>query len=360
VYPATSDEGTLGDPETIIWSSIRHLCSSGVAESIAEDFHGIKRPRDLRAVAGNLKIYVHHAYEFYEAAKVAKPNTAPLIYYYSFLNLAKALCELRHPRFHQRPECYHHGITWHPSPVYIVNPERDEVSLTTRGIWHVLWESLMGSSCTAPNPMPLRIRDLFLYCPELGIEVSQAFGENMRLLDLVDPDILFDKSAGEAWIRFSINRTGFKFYHLTAPALRVSLATSRSGFIEVRSPKPEFRMFESTPALKVSPKGTVLGSLLPEVIGMSVFCSLGREKKIEYSLALQSRLPLRLPQVIVLYSIIFWLGSLVRYDPHSVNKLMESRYWSLIDGFMSQSRLWLLERLEWALYQAETTLWTVR
>ncbi len=29
----------------------------------------------------------------------------------------------------------------------------------------------------------------------------------------------------------------------------------------------------------------------------------------------------------------------------------------LIDGFMSQSRLWLFELFEWALYQAETTLW---
>jgi hypothetical protein len=81
---------------------------------------------------------------------------------------------------------------------------------------------------------------------------------------------------------------------------------------------------------------------------------------LNYFIPLQSRLPLVMPQLLVYYTILFWLGSLVRYDPHSVNALMDSEYWILIDGFMSQSRLWLLELFEWAYYKAETTLWTAR
>ena len=81
VYPTVSDEGTLGDPETVIWSSIHHLCSRGVAENIAAPVHGITAARDRRAVGRNLKVYVQQASEFYEAARAAKPNTAPLIYY---------------------------------------------------------------------------------------------------------------------------------------------------------------------------------------------------------------------------------------------------------------------------------------
>ena len=40
----------------------------------------------------------------------------------------------------------------------------------------------------------------------------------------------------------------------------------------------------------------------------------------------------------VYYTILFWLGSLVRYDPDSAAELMDSPYWILLDGFMSQSR----------------------
>jgi hypothetical protein len=338
VYPATSDEGTLGDPETILWSSIRHLCSRGVAEGVGARIHGIKQKAALKAVAHNLDLYIQQAFEFYEAARAAKPNTAPLIYYYSFLNLAKAFCELRRPRFHERPECYRHGLSWRPSPKYLVDLQREEVSLTSRGVWHALWESLRQTACPAANPTRIKI----------------------KLLDLVEPDIAYDEAAREAWIRFSVNRLELKFYGLSAAALTDSIRTARSGFLEVRSPKRELRTFESAVPARLRRGQTILQSLRDDVLGMNVFSHLGRGNQLEYCIPLQSRLPVRMPQVMVLYTILFWLGSLVRYDPHSVAELMESPYWILLDGFMTQSRLWLLEQFEWAFYQAETTLWFVR
>src|SRR6266852_9909277 len=125
IYPTVMDEGTLGDPEAIIWSSIRHLCSRGVAEDIAAPTHGVIRRRDRAEVGKNLKLYVQQASEFYEAAHAAKPNTAPLIYYYSFLDLAKGLCELRQPRFHERSECYRHGVSWKPDPRKLADPAKE-------------------------------------------------------------------------------------------------------------------------------------------------------------------------------------------------------------------------------------------
>jgi hypothetical protein len=359
-YPSTSEEGTLGDPETIIWSSIHHLCSRGVAEYIAANFHGVKRVRDIRAVAGNIKLYVEQAYEFYEAAKAAKPNTAPLIYYYSFLNIAKAICELRNPRFHERHECYHHGISWRPDPRYYVNLEREQVALVRRGVWHVLWESITRSTCVVTNPTRLRIKDMFLYCPEISIEVDRAFGKEIQLLCLVEPDVFYDQSAAQAWIRFGLSRLELKYFGLTIPTLMKALATPRSGYIEVHASNRDVRMFQSAHAANVSRGKSILDAIYPDVIGMNIFSHLDRGGRIEYGIPLQGRLPLRMPQLMVLYTILFWLGSLVRYDPHSVSELMDSQYWTLIDGFMSQSRLWLLEQFEWCLYQAETKLWVVR
>jgi hypothetical protein len=69
---------------------------------------------------------------------------------------------------------------------------------------------------------------------------------------------------------------------------------------------------------------------------------LGNGDDMEYSLALQKGWPVRVPQLMVSYTILFWLGSLVRYDPHSVYELIDSPDWILIDGFMTQSRVWLL------------------
>jgi hypothetical protein len=214
VYPNVSDEGTLGDPETIIWASIRHLCSREVAEASVAPTHGVTRKRDRQAVAWNLKLYIRQASEFYEAARAAKPNTAPLIYYYSFLNLAKALCELRKPRFHERNECYRHGLSWKPNPRRIVDPAKDSVSIATRGVWHELWESIMLTPCPAPNPTRLRIRELLSYCPEVSAEFGRGFKDWIRLLDLKVPDVLFDQASDEAWLRFSVVREELRGFRL--------------------------------------------------------------------------------------------------------------------------------------------------
>src|SRR6476646_4231185 len=195
IYPASSDEGTLGDPERIIWASIRHLCSREVAEGVAGENHGRTARRHREAISRNLKLYIQQASEFYSAAATAKPNTAPLIYYYSFLNLAKALCELKRPNFHRYGECYKHGLSWRPDPKRLVNPTRETVALSTRGVWHVLWEGVTGCQCPAPNPTRILISHLFSFCPEVSVEYSAVAGGPLRLLDVEKPEILVHDSS---------------------------------------------------------------------------------------------------------------------------------------------------------------------
>jgi hypothetical protein len=241
----------------------------------------------------------------------------------------------------------------------MVDPEKEEVSLTTRGMWHALWEALMHQTCRVPNPTRLRIRDLLSYCPEVSVEYSRAFGRNQRFLDLEKPNLVFDASKREAWIRFSVHRFDFQLQRVTAPAILSQIATPRSNYLEVKSDAREFRVFESAKPIAVARSQPAHEALREDVLALNAFTHFGRTE-LHYFLPVQTTLPLRLPQAIVLYTILFWLGSLVRYDPHSVASLMESGYWILIDGFMSQSRLWLLEQFEWAIYQTETTLWFAR
>lgn len=149
IYPETSVEFTLGNPEAIVWSSIRHLCSQRAGEWYARNVHKIHNERTRSAVARNVKLYVQQASEFYDAAVNAKPNTAPLFYYYSFLNLAKALCETRYPHLHRRRECYAHGLSWRPDPQKLVTLPKEKVTVGRRGIWHLLWETVMQAPCPA-------------------------------------------------------------------------------------------------------------------------------------------------------------------------------------------------------------------
>jgi hypothetical protein len=336
------------------------MCSQNVAQNVLAPMHGITRKKDRAAVAWNLRLYVEQAFQFYEAAKGTKPTTAPLIYYYSFLNLAKALCELRHPQFHERMECYGHGLSWRPNPRRIVNPATEKVSIVKRGVWHVLWESVTRAPFPVAGPARLAIKDLFSYCPEIGVESNRSLGISTKLVDLEKADVFFDKKTLETWLRFSVPRWDLNNLKLSAPGLLAQIGTTRSGYIEVKSNSPELRTFQSATPMRLKSNENAREGLQGDILGLNVFTHLGRGGNLRYFLPVQKRLPFRMPQIIVSYTILFWLGSLVRYDPHSVSALMDSPYWMLVDGFMSQSRVWLLELFEWAFYQAETTLWTAR
>jgi len=359
-YPRVASEGTLGDPESIIWSSIRQAGSRSVAEGIAGEIHGITSLRDRRSVGRSLKLYLQQSEEFYVAARSARPNTAPLIYYYAFLNLAKALCELKQPRFHERLDCYRHGLSWKPNPRLLVNLEKEAVVVGPRGVWHVLWEAVTGLRCPAANPTRIRIRDLFALCPEISVECGRAFGLEVRSIDLHEPVLVTHDQTSEAWLRFSVTRDDLKAQRITVPQMLSEIANQRSGYTEILSTAPGLRAFESTTPVRWKNSEPAALALAADIRALNVFTHIGKDQRMAYFLPAQKNLPLRLPQIVVLYSILFWLSSLVRYDPHSVAELTDSPYWILIDGFMSQSRLWLLEQFEWAIYQTETTLWVSR
>jgi hypothetical protein len=181
----------------------------------------------------------------------------------------------------------------------------------------------------------------------------------MTLIELEDPDILFHPASREAWLRFSVDPADLKLAKVSAKYLILGIETSRSGYVETKPTKPGFRTFESTVPVKVRRKQSPPQALEADFAALNLFATL-EQGELRYAVPIKKHIPLALPQVSVLYTILFWLGSLVRYDPHSVAYLMDSPNWTLIDGFMSQSRLWLLERMEWALYGTETTLRSVR
>jgi hypothetical protein len=360
LYPDADWESTLGIPEAIIWSGIHHLYSRSAAEYYAAEVHGIARKNDRATVATSVKLYVQQASEFYEAAATAKPNTAPLIYYYSFLNLAKALCEFRNPRFHSRPECYAHGLSWRPDPQKVVNLEKETVTLRGRGVWQVLWETMTKLPYSAANPTQIPVQKLFSYCHEISAEYGRVMGFPTPLVPVKEPQVFVDEELRESWLRFSVERTEFKDHRLSAPKLISQIRIARSSYVEVKSKKKNMRTFQSETAKKMRRRETVFSGLEGDILGLNLFASLDRDRDLRYSIPLQGPLPLRLPQLMVSYTILFWLGSLVRYDPHSVYELMDSPFWILIDGFMSQSRVWLLELFWWALFRKETTLLTAR
>lgn len=357
LYSDIKKESTRANREQIVWSSIKHLCASEVADLILHNTYGITNKQLRNKVATNIKLYVNQAFDFYSAALKSEINTSPLLYYYCFLNLAKALCEIKHPNFHRMQECYRHGISWRANPQYLVNVDRDSVYLSNRGVWHILLEKISGQAINILNPTYLRIKDLLSCCPELSTEYERVFIEPSKYIDLIEPDILFDNINNELWTKFSVYRNELKYFRLSRHKFNSIISNGNNWYRQVKSTESHLLTFElAIPKQLQTNSPQTYSSLLEfEIKSMNLFVHPGTDD-LNYFVPIQISLPVKIPQLLLLYTLIFWLGSLVRYDPHSIAYLRESRFWMIIDGFLSQSRLCLLELFEWEFYQVSTYL----
>ena len=205
------------------------------------------------------------------------------------------------------------------------------------------------------NPTNLQIKDLFALCPEISTEYERVYSQASLLVTLEKADFLCDESEREIWIKFSAHRHELEALGITKDLFLSLISDGEDRYIQVADDKRDTYTFELRTTKTVPPHhvGPWSELLMPEIKSMNPFVHPDVDGW-EYYAPAQNCLPIRLHQLIVLYTLIFWLGSLVRYDPQSVSYLQDSQYWILVGGFINQSRLLLLELFEWEFYQTET------
>jgi hypothetical protein len=186
------------------------------------------------------------------------------------------------------------------------------------------------------------------------VECLRTFHESPRLINIKEPDVLYDPDKLEAWIKFSVNRDDLKSMKLSRSKMLQLVTYDGNTYRQVKS-NDRVLTFESSIPKQFAFDDNLHSNLSEEIKAFNLFVFLS-DKQLTYAIPIQNNIPILMSQIMTLYTILFWLGSLVRYDPHSVADLQDSSYWILIDGFMNQSRIWLLELFEWEFFKTQTTL----
>lgn len=360
--PEVADMGTLGDPEAVVWSSIMQLMAADVADSVLATQHGVRPKRQRTHIARNIGVYLEQAFEFHCAAQGCDARTAPLLHYYSVLHLAKALVEIKCPSLHTRRENYGHGVSWRPNRNYVIDPAAEYVKVLRRrngGVWHLLWEGMADKRLVTKDALRFRIPNLFALCPEISVEFERTFSLESQLVRLIEPAIRIDKNEMIAWITFKLLRGDLESLGITRRAFMRLISHYGTAYRQVRSEHDNELSFELIRPRRYHKVDEAFAVLSKEMRAINPFASL-EHGKMKFLVPLQRSLPRSLPQLMVLYTLMYWLGSVVRYDPHSIKDLQNSRYWVLVDGFMNQSRIWLVELFEMHLYRIETHLASAR
>jgi len=297
--------------------------------------------------------HLWQGFEFYEAARTPRFDTRPLLYYYSFLNVAKAFLLARAVSIPTRAG---HGVTDPPTN------ERKKVRLDGQSIkleaatanhGKLMAELVIALGSTA-GPSSYRVLDLLAQIPAIhrtymsvgrgrsSATIKTKSKRSVALQWLKGPcfapvtKILLLADGADLWLRVVLDSNSAD----TLPALTtlLRLPSFRRSLRRVAPAVPNATVLETAPiGIKpIGPDQAIARSVINlRTAGIwSVLTSTG----YRHYLGAIPAAP-RLPQLASIYGVMFYLGSLTRYRPHDYDTIASGRYAWLIEEYFTTQPL---------------------
>lgn len=292
--------------------------------------------------------YIHQARTYFEAASLISGASAALLYYYSFLNLAKAELLIASPSeiLGRRLQ---HGLVHNPASS---RSALSDVIVVQDGVFRKLYEKRCGTQL--PRGERLQVKRLLLQCREVGLELGYMgwVSEVRPILHLGVTD------RQRVWSVIAVPDFDESRLGMTARILRRHMRPVKpdrglwDAFnLTTRFGIPDHAFYESdaTHRLPPSPRdelsidqlwpaGPRLHSLLREVLDDSfdeyadgVLCPSLFKSRI-----------CTMPGTLSRYALMFYVSSLVRYKPSHLDRSQKSAEAWLFDAFTPQAAPLLL------------------
>lgn len=304
-------------------------------------------PNAVDALYKLVRAFLRQAENYYRAARGLHYRSSALLYYYCFLNLAKAVLSVHGVSYKTT-----HGIT--PcTDVSSTDLDKQAVEVHANGVFPAFYYQQLKS--ILPKDVRLDLRTLLGYIPQVAHEYEAARLGNTAALSMCKARLLADTRNDTAWWTVALP-TRYDPSSLPEP----NKSTFASQFEEVELPSgdareqfaldgrvyPHYRFFQSrataswasgvpTQVPIVSLFGSLEGHIDPKVIDdgfdFTVF------QPFPHALG-----PFRMTELPALYLVMFYLASLVRYRPDYLDSLLETRAAWMIESFVASAPLMAL------------------
>lgn len=306
---------------------IKHLC---IESKYKETFQVDELGEEYAA----FQAFIQQSHQYFQLAKNASFDVAPLCYYYSFLNLMKAYLAPKYWQS-QQTKFAHHGLQ-------VKQNRRDRTTVNdclkiTDGVFSLAVDDIMYNSTKGSyNGKEIDIKGLLFYLPEINLEIAELYDSNARYLPLT-VDIKVDNNQCDVllktektwWLaeRFSLPEWSPRRIN---PNLQKSFKTSNKKGDQSWSYalKRKLQVVDDTVANNrdaIQQVRQLLSSLAPYWDTLS---ETGRGAiLIPYSKSFV------LPVELVILGVMYYLSLLVRYRPYELKRL----------GIEDANLLWLYE-----------------
>lgn len=257
--------------------------------------------------------FLRQAQEFFRAAEAAgTPEARPLLYYYSLMNLTKALAIVR-----GRPNLVGkvgHGLAHNGNFGHSLNQAQLQIQHSSTNNVMVLDE--LHRAITG-QPMPtadVKVTDLVVHSVVAHRMWAHALGRKERFLSVEGVRLLHDEAGKRIWATISVPRDLLARRDWSVTSV-LNMGQLSPDFRIVRSGDGN-RVFEQIAPVTYTARAADNVMDVIKVVRPHLWQTVTSAPPYRhYYLFLSQPTEARLPQTVSAYMLLFWLGSLTRYRP---------------------------------------------
>lgn len=294
--------------------------------------------------------FINQAEDYYRAAKnSSNSQTTPLLFYYSFLNLGKALVKIRKNK--ELDGNVSHGMhsdNAHPKTIEkakLINDNPSNKKSAIKEISSVFPESKRNDIFSPSENLVKNLFEQSVIGQRLFVEASGGNRRQEKFIHIDRIDFMQDKSNSEIWTRILIAKDKF-----TGEARGQNEVLKNSGLSDCFSIvsdsclSKDYVIFESKNPIKVN--NHYVRDKIPELVqALRPYLwevIMTGESLRKYYLYLADKEEKVFPQWFSLYAGFFWLGYLSRYFPSELVDLQNGKFGPFLAEFIESQPQQLL------------------
>ncbi|MDO8477458.1 MAG: YaaC family protein [Candidatus Rokubacteria bacterium] len=308
-------------------------------------FHSnLTNDAEITALYKLVRSFIRQAETYYRAARTLHYRSSALLYYYCFLNLAKAVLSVRGLPYDAR-----HGLT---SKIDAANIDTaaQAVEVHAAGVFPAFYQQQVQA--TLPHGVRLDIKNLLGYVAQVAYQYETAKLGRSAVYHSCYARLLGHFPNDQGWWTIAVPRD-YDFTALPTPnrqrfddefeEVELSKESARECFGIFATSLPAYRFYQSKTVTTwstgiprelplVSLFGCMEGYIEPKYVEDGCDFTLSRPFIHPFG-------PFRMTELPAIYLVMFYLGSLVRYRPDYLDDLLETRAAWMLEGFVTSAPL---------------------
>ena len=312
--------------------------------------NGIKNSNTRNKLFKHFQAYIRQAKNYYYSAKTLAPRSSGLLYYYCFLNLAKAAILIKDPSIAGKK--ISHGLSYKiNSPS---NFSKQKIKILNDGVFPKLYDWYFSKSI---KEISLSIPELLNYCSDIGYQCELAGIDKPKTLYCKNIGAT-DKNKKTAWSLIAIPESAsilkykksFNDFLKNFEKVDVPQLFCREMFDLDAFQQSSYAFFQSKDETKwisdnIPPMSEVRDNTLKSLNNCFQTYYFGNGADFTISLPYLPNKQIRMDETIAIYLVMFYLSNLVRYKPQYLEGLLSKKEAWLIDSFVKSCSVTFLRAI---------------